>query len=290
MIRTFPIALLFSLLIITSCEVSSSNKSFQLQTETIPAEGGSIEHEKGPFERGDLVELSAVPNEGYEFSHWEEDSTDIENPKSIYVNSDKKVVAVFEEIRPVSDMYPLQAGRKWTYSYYYSDLDHPYENERNGQIIHEVIKVEEKENEIIYTISEIFEYVFVIYDQGDKPLGTPVSQLDTLSVSNYSFSDTFQITEKLDGSLFSTGAETFVSTAFDTSSHILTYGYDGTSSYKMMRYVPIKRFSNNTLIAYDNLWPYFERPYTFRADSGIVNFSIKDRNGLWMLIELQEME
>ncbi len=290
MIKTFPIALLFSLLIVISCDVFNSDEGLQIKTKVVPENSGSVEHNSGPNTKGGKVMITAMPSEGFEFYHWGEDTTDTENPKAIYMNKDKKVVAVFRKIPPPADIYPLELNRKWTYSYYYSDLDSPYENERNGHIIHEVIGVEESEEDIIYTILEVFDYDYVVYDQPNEPYESPDPNADTLSSYNHKSSEVFQITEKPDGKLISTGAETAISAAFDTSSHILTYGYDGTTSKIVKRFVPKKDLTDNRLIAYDNSWLYIARAYVFRADSGIVNIGYRDRDGLWLKISLEELE
>ncbi len=73
-------------------------KSFALTTNT---EGkGSVvsEPDAEEYARGDEVTLTAVPDEGWEFSHWSGDLTGSENPKTVVMDSDKAVTANFNVV------------------------------------------------------------------------------------------------------------------------------------------------------------------------------------------------
>jgi len=47
-------------------------------------EGGSVSSEGGEYEEGTEVTITAIPNEGYEFTEWSDGSTDIE--RTIHFN------------------------------------------------------------------------------------------------------------------------------------------------------------------------------------------------------------
>jgi len=71
-------------------------------TLTINTSGsGSVSRDdNGPYEYGDVVELTAVPATGWHFVNWTGDLTGTENPKSITLNGNRTVTAVFEEDAP----------------------------------------------------------------------------------------------------------------------------------------------------------------------------------------------
>mgnify|MGYP007069951494 CR=1 FL=1 len=50
----------------------------------------------GVFAEGTVIEISATPNDNYEFSHWQDQNTD--NPRSVTVTGDATYTAFFEEI------------------------------------------------------------------------------------------------------------------------------------------------------------------------------------------------
>lgn len=52
---------------------------------------------RGVYEYGSVVELKAVPDDGWLFSHWELDATGTTNPLVVYVDKSRQVRAVFKE-------------------------------------------------------------------------------------------------------------------------------------------------------------------------------------------------
>ncbi|MDZ7808795.1 MAG: hypothetical protein U5K71_17050 [Gracilimonas sp.] len=63
--------------------------------------GGSVQEEvvqtrSTEYEHGTVVELTAVADEGWSFSHWEGNIEGSENPVTIEVDGEKTVTAVFE--------------------------------------------------------------------------------------------------------------------------------------------------------------------------------------------------
>lgn len=74
----------------------------QYYTLDISIEGsGSVSRnpDETPYEENTVVTLTANPENGWRFDHWEEDLMGGTNPKQITMNSDKNVTAVFEEIQ-----------------------------------------------------------------------------------------------------------------------------------------------------------------------------------------------
>jgi len=67
-------------------------------TITVVGQGSVETNPSGTqFDEGAEVELTAVPDEGWQFSHWEGDLTGITNPETLYMDADREVTAVFTE-------------------------------------------------------------------------------------------------------------------------------------------------------------------------------------------------
>jgi len=54
----------------------------------------------GPYLYGDVVELTAIPVDGWEFAGWNDDLSGTTNPETMTMDSDKTVTATFTEIPP----------------------------------------------------------------------------------------------------------------------------------------------------------------------------------------------
>jgi uncharacterized repeat protein (TIGR02543 family) len=71
---------------------------YTLTISASPTEGGSINVNKtAPYYYGDIVELNAVPNAGWSFSHWMGDLIGSQNPATIIIYDNKTVTAVFTQ-------------------------------------------------------------------------------------------------------------------------------------------------------------------------------------------------
>lgn len=57
--------------------------------------GGTIEPSSGQYSEGTLLEVMAIPSEGWEFIRWEGDLTESNNPTEFHINKNYNVVAVF---------------------------------------------------------------------------------------------------------------------------------------------------------------------------------------------------
>jgi len=77
-------------------------------------EGGSVSdslvsgtESDGEYEYESVVELTAIPDEGWSFIEWEGDLDGSDNPQTITMDSDKSVTAVFEEDEVVVELFTL---------------------------------------------------------------------------------------------------------------------------------------------------------------------------------------
>lgn len=91
---------IFSLLFCLSCSTDGpaepSERTFSVNALAKPEEGGHISPSEEHYSAGELVELTAVPAEGYTFSGWAGDLSGNENPVEIEVKKDMKIFALFE--------------------------------------------------------------------------------------------------------------------------------------------------------------------------------------------------
>lgn len=94
-------AILFTL---ASCESEEPIINYTLTTTVSPAVGGKIEvtPQSSIFKQGELVTITAVPNENYVFKQWDGDDTSTTNTLKISMNSNKTLIGVF-----VKRDYPL---------------------------------------------------------------------------------------------------------------------------------------------------------------------------------------
>ncbi|MDA3907216.1 MAG: hypothetical protein PF484_14180 [Bacteroidales bacterium] len=92
--------LLIILFFFVSCEKKVTR--FDLTTNVIPTEGGTISPSLGSFDEGTTVELTSTPSTGYEFKEWSGGVTGTTNPVSVTMNSNKSITGVF-----IKKIYPL---------------------------------------------------------------------------------------------------------------------------------------------------------------------------------------
>jgi len=103
------------LLILLSFFISCGTENapvYTLSTTALPVEGGSIVPSSGQFSDGEVVELQAIPSQGWEFVRWEGDVLENENPVSIRFNKDFRLVAVFQSEAVPVVLNPV-TGRTW---------------------------------------------------------------------------------------------------------------------------------------------------------------------------------
>ena len=82
------ISLLFSLNFITSC---SNTFSVEIQ----PSSGGSVTPSSGSYDKGVAVQVTATPNAGYRFDHWEGAASGKSPVVQLTMGGSKKVIAFF---------------------------------------------------------------------------------------------------------------------------------------------------------------------------------------------------
>jgi len=68
-----------------------------LTTSVSPSNGGNISKkpDKTKYDYGETIQLTASPDSGYKFDHWEGDLSGNSNPVAITMNGNKSVIAVF---------------------------------------------------------------------------------------------------------------------------------------------------------------------------------------------------
>ncbi|MEM3697240.1 MAG: hypothetical protein QXQ94_07050 [Candidatus Bathyarchaeia archaeon] len=105
--------------------VAVFNKTeYTLSINISPIDGGYVNFNKTvPYHYGDVVELTAVPNAGWSFSHWEGDLNGSQNPTTIIIDDNKTVTAVFTQDHYILTITILGNGNvtiepnKLTYTY-----------------------------------------------------------------------------------------------------------------------------------------------------------------------------
>jgi hypothetical protein len=73
-------------------------QQFTLTTAVVGS--GSAAPAGGTYNKGTRVSMTATPDPGWEFDHWEGDLSGSENPKTVRMTSNKHVIAVFIEEGP----------------------------------------------------------------------------------------------------------------------------------------------------------------------------------------------
>jgi hypothetical protein len=98
LILSFILSIIFS-----SCAIEETPK-YTLSTTVSPSDGGKItlSPQSPDYKAGDVVTLTAEPNEHWVFKQWEGDGSGSSTPLQITMSSDKSVVGVF-----VKRDYPL---------------------------------------------------------------------------------------------------------------------------------------------------------------------------------------
>jgi hypothetical protein len=68
---------------------------YTLTTEVVGS--GSVIPDGGTYKKGTNVTITAIPDPGWQFHHWEGDLSGSNNPAAVVMSTDKHVIAVFEE-------------------------------------------------------------------------------------------------------------------------------------------------------------------------------------------------
>lgn len=91
--------------VLFSCgEDTEPTVTYTLSTVALPAQGGTVSPATGPHAQNANVQITATPNSGWQFVRWEGDVTGTTNPASVTMNSDKAVVAVFEQVSNIVEI------------------------------------------------------------------------------------------------------------------------------------------------------------------------------------------
>lgn len=96
----------------TVTAVTYGNSQFSL---SVNAENGTVtfDPEGGTYAQGTSVTLTAAPDEGYVFTHWQGDLSGTANPETITVNGDMEVTAIFTEITHINGLLHDRPGQSY---------------------------------------------------------------------------------------------------------------------------------------------------------------------------------
>jgi len=85
---------------------------YVLTIEIIGNGSVDVDPEQSFYTYEDIVNLTPISGEGWEFSHWGENCSDCDNPKSLTMDDDKYVTVVFSFIEIEEETEPIKSGRK----------------------------------------------------------------------------------------------------------------------------------------------------------------------------------
>ncbi|NIA14166.1 MAG: hypothetical protein GWP08_08795 [Nitrospiraceae bacterium] len=75
-----------------------AKEMFHVSTAVVPEGGGTIAPNPGDYPSGEIISALATASEGFVFDRWEGDLSGTANPAEVTVDSDKSLVAVFEQV------------------------------------------------------------------------------------------------------------------------------------------------------------------------------------------------
>jgi hypothetical protein len=88
--------------------------TYTLSTISLPAQGGTVAPASGVQAQNASVSVTATPAAGWAFVRWEGDLSGSSNPATVTMNSDKAVVAVFEQVSNVETLQGNLTTRRLT--------------------------------------------------------------------------------------------------------------------------------------------------------------------------------
>ncbi len=92
----------------TSVHITVSFTEVPTYTLSTSTDGhGRISPDSGTFSMGDEITITAFPDLGYLFNHWEGDLSGSENPVTMVMDTDKMVTAVFLSHDPLQAYWPM---------------------------------------------------------------------------------------------------------------------------------------------------------------------------------------
>ncbi len=85
------------LLTLSGCSSGGGTVTYQLEIQINPSDGGIVERnpEKLRYATGSSVELTAIPSQGWQFSHWDGDASGSELQVTIPMTNHRHIIAVF---------------------------------------------------------------------------------------------------------------------------------------------------------------------------------------------------
>jgi chitinase len=89
------IACLLAAVFLTPRHSSAAPPTYTLTTAVVGS--GAVDPAGGTYNKNTMVTVTAIPDSGWTFDHWDGDLSGTENPTTIRMSSDKHVIAVFVE-------------------------------------------------------------------------------------------------------------------------------------------------------------------------------------------------
>jgi hypothetical protein len=108
------LSLAFVLVLFSCGEDENPTVTYTLSTISLPAQGGTVAPASGVQAQNASVSVTATPAAGWAFVRWEGDLSGSSNPATVTMNSDKAVVAVFEQVSNVETLQGNLTTRRLT--------------------------------------------------------------------------------------------------------------------------------------------------------------------------------
>lgn len=77
-----------------------TDPQYMLLASAQPQEAGTVDPDSGQYNLGKSVDVEALPNDGWEFTSWDGDTTVAENPITVEMDKDYELIANFQELPP----------------------------------------------------------------------------------------------------------------------------------------------------------------------------------------------
>jgi hypothetical protein len=98
------LSLAFVLVLFSCGEDENPTVNYTLSTISLPSQGGTVTPATGVQAQNASVSVTATPAAGWAFVRWEGDLSGNTNPATVTMNSDKAVVAVFEQVSNIVEL------------------------------------------------------------------------------------------------------------------------------------------------------------------------------------------
>ena len=89
-------------------QITASFEIVQYMLTVTPGEGGGVDTTGGSFDSGSQINITAIPDNDFIFSHWSDDSE--ENPRTITLNADFDMTAIFQNKFEIENGFYIYVG------------------------------------------------------------------------------------------------------------------------------------------------------------------------------------